>query len=440
MTADADPSNPFPSLTEHGPSLLGGIVTVDDASFTTRIKIHSGPTATIRYRLITLLDTGSRQTFITAEVWARMKTCGAATTTCERHAAPRAWGGFGKTAPLLTSTSVLLSVQFLQGDNPSAELAVWARILPPGTMHPVLGRDSWMLFEQRTYTTMPRQPPQPTFGELSLCTPFSDGLSTFIQDDRLPDDVYHLRYAGREVVSLTSTPSLVQVNLVRSSGMPALTGNYLVDMLHRDDLSSDSEIFVAHRQQHIPLGGFTDLEPGDLLGTSSSPLTPLPRSALQDPSTEHPPTPPTSDVHALHDKIPVATDATSPTDAPSPPKTTCPKLLECLDDSQRVSFLHIWDRLPLHLRHIKFDLHSSGGSPAVINALGDVRCEFPDVFSTSKTDFGSCSLIPFKIFVPPDSAPVPCRPYRINPILAKKTNTWPLPSSNIRPPRSPARW
>ena len=113
--------------------------------------------------------------------------------------------------------------------------------------HPVLhGRDSWMRFEERTFTTLPRQPPQPTFGELSFCTPFSDGFSTFIQDDRLPDDVYHLRYAGREAVSLTSAPSLVQVNLVRSSGMPALTGSYLVDMLHRDGLSSDSELFVAH--------------------------------------------------------------------------------------------------------------------------------------------------------------------------------------------------
>ena len=50
------------------------------------------------------------------------------------------------------------------------------------------------------------------------------------------DDVYHLRYADREVVSLMSTPSFVQVNLVRSSGMPAVTGNYLVDMLHRDGL------------------------------------------------------------------------------------------------------------------------------------------------------------------------------------------------------------
>ena len=213
-------------------------------------------------------------------------------------------------------------------------------------------------------------------------------------------------------------------------------------MLHRDGLSSDSEIFVAHGQQHRPLWGFTDLEPGDLLGTSSSPF-PIPPSALQDPSTEHPPTP--SDIHDLHDNILVAVDASSPTDASTPRTTPCPKLLERLDNSQRKSFLRTWDRLSLHLRDIKFDLHGSGLSPAVINALGNVLCEFPDVFSTSKTDFGSCSLIPFKISVPPDSAPVISRPYRINPILAKRptpysTDTWPLASSNARPPRTPARW
>ena len=66
-------------------------------------------------------------------------------------------GRFWPTAPLLTSTSVRLSIQFLHGNTPSAQLAVWACIDPHGTMqHPVLlGRDSWMRFEQRTYTTTP---------------------------------------------------------------------------------------------------------------------------------------------------------------------------------------------------------------------------------------------------------------------------------------------
>ena len=47
-------------------------------------------------------------------------------------------------------------------------------------------------------------------------------------------------------------------------------------------------------------------------------------------------------------------------------------------------------------------------------------CEFLDAFSTLKKDFGSCSLMPFEISVPESSAPVTCRPHRINPVLAKE--------------------
>ena len=74
------------------------------------------------------------------------------------------------------------------------------------------------------------------------------------------------------------------------------------------------------------------------------------------------------------------------------------------------------------MRDIAFDLHVSGWPPSVIEDLGHVFCEFPDVFSTPKADFDSCLLIPFKISFPPDSVPVFSRPYRINPILAKKAD------------------
>ena len=98
-----------------------------------------------------------------------------------------------KLAPLLTSTSVRLSIHFLHGETPSAELAVWACIVPAGTMqHPVLlGRDSWMLYAQRTCTILPPQPSQPIFGELSLSVPRTEGLSTFISDNRPTQ--YHFR-------------------------------------------------------------------------------------------------------------------------------------------------------------------------------------------------------------------------------------------------------
>lgn len=46
--------------------------------------------------------------------------------------------------------------------------------------------------------------------------------------------------------------------------------------------------------------------------------------------------------------------------------------------------------------------------------------EFPDVFSKSKTNFGSCSLLPFEIVAPPGASPVAFRPYRISSIQAKQ--------------------
>ena len=69
-----------------------------------------------------------------------------------------------------------------------------------------------------------------------------------------------------------------------------------------------------------------------------------------------------------------------------------------------------------------FDLHDPGWTPPAIEQLGDVLCEFPDVFFTSKTDFGSCSLKPFEISVPEGSAPVTSLPHRINPFLAKEVD------------------
>ena len=77
-----------------------------------------------------------------------------------------------------------------------------------------------------------------------------------------------------------------------------------------------------------------------------------------------------------------------------------PALMERLNPAQRSAFLRVWARLPPHLREIAFDLRDPGWDPPAIEQLGDVLCDFPDVFSTSKTDFGSCSLMPFKISIP----------------------------------------
>ena len=48
------------------------------------------------------------------------------------------------------------------------------------------------------------------------------------------------------LISLSSTPSLVPVNLARSSGIPVHTGHYLGDMLRRDGNSSEFDMLVAN--------------------------------------------------------------------------------------------------------------------------------------------------------------------------------------------------
>ena len=47
-----------PLLPEQGPCLVAGVVTMDDSSFTTKIKIHSGPVAA-QLGCVALLDAGS---------------------------------------------------------------------------------------------------------------------------------------------------------------------------------------------------------------------------------------------------------------------------------------------------------------------------------------------------------------------------------------------
>ena len=108
---------------------------------------------------------------------------------------------------------------------------------------------------------------------------------------------------------------------------------------------------------------------------------------------------------------------TPPLAAPASPS---PALLERLSPEQRASLLRVWARLPLHLRQVAFDLHGTDWTPEPIEQLGGVLCEVSDVFSKSKSDFGSCSLMPFVISAPEGSAPVTSRPHRSNPILAKE--------------------
>ena len=85
--------------------------------------------------------------------------------------------------------------------------------------------------------------------------------------------------------------------------------------------------------------------------------------------------------------------------------------------------MRVWERRPSHVRAVAFDLHGADWTPLPIEQLGDVLCYFADVSSKSKTDFDSCSLMPFEIPVPKRSPPVTSRPHRVNLVLAEELDT-----------------
>ncbi|CAM9529205.1 unnamed protein product, partial [Sphacelaria rigidula] len=104
---------------------------------------------------VAIPDTGSPQNFITASCWQHMMNAGAADKHCLSTVRPRVFGGFGASTPLTVDQSVRLSVRFFDDAGPTARLAVWALIVPDGSMSVdvLLGRDSWLRFSTHTYTT-----------------------------------------------------------------------------------------------------------------------------------------------------------------------------------------------------------------------------------------------------------------------------------------------
>ena len=247
-----------PLLPEQGPDLIDGIVTMDDATLTTLSTLHSGISATSQFDCRALLDTGSPQSFIHQGAFDQMVAMGAADASCIRSTTPRTWSGFGSQQPLSTNRQARITVQFNHKGTTSASLAVWMYIVPNETMRwpLLLGRDSWMRFHSRSYRTLPPQPDGRIFGELTL-SPCEDNFSSaaaFIRNCETLDAAYHLVYNGPSV-TLTDSPRLIPVNLVRLDGSPALAGHYMVDLLPAHADSAPSERFVSSGRQLITLTG-----------------------------------------------------------------------------------------------------------------------------------------------------------------------------------------
>ena len=237
-----------PLIPEQGPDLISGVVTMDDATFTTLLPLHSGVSTTSRFNCRALLDTGSPQTFIHRGAFDKMGATGAADASCVRSTTPKTWSGFGSQQLLSTNQQARMTIQLNHNGSPSASLAVWMYIVPNETMRCplLLGRDSWMRFHSRSYQTLSPQPDGRIFGELTLSID-ADNLrsaAAYIRDRASSDTAYHLVYDGLGV-SLTDSSQLIPVNLVRRDGSPALTGHYMVDLPPAPDSSDPSERFVS---------------------------------------------------------------------------------------------------------------------------------------------------------------------------------------------------
>ena len=191
----------------------------------------------------------------------------------------------------------------------------------------------------------------------------------------------------------------------------------MVDLLSVHDDSNPSERFVASGRQLITLSGYHDLEPGDVLGTASSPILRVPLEAL----TLHD-VPADVSARAESSITSASQTAPSPNTALDSPDEPPPELLHRLDHNQRESFFRLWHTVPPHIRRIDFALDAAGWNSTAIDALSATLTTYADVFSSSKLDYGECSLRPFEIKVPPETQPIQSRPYRLNPVLSKQVD------------------
>ena len=90
----------------------------------------------------------------------------------------------------------------------------------------LLGRDSWMRFNNRSYRSLlPRPSDHRIFGELELSHHAPAGVRAYAVDPVASGGGFHLRYDDGVGFTLSDEPQLLSVNLIRSQ---ALTGHYLV--------------------------------------------------------------------------------------------------------------------------------------------------------------------------------------------------------------------
>ena len=147
----------------------------------------------------------------------------------------------------------------------------------------LLARDFFLKFQNHTYATLPKEMERPVEGVPTL-SQNSEKNVALIQPTNTEND-YHLRYVGKDRVSLTSHPYMLMVMLVRADNTPAMTGSYFVQTL--DDWNLDEDTMVLREgKQNIPfsLHEYSEIPSSALLGTSNGQMLPttLENAGLQE--------------------------------------------------------------------------------------------------------------------------------------------------------------
>ena len=161
--------------------------------------------------------------------------------------------------------------------------------------------------------------------------------------------------------------------------------------------------------------GYRDLKRGDILGTETISLLRVPLEALEPHDVRNDVTP------VAESPLPLASLSPATNAAPDTADEPSSELVHRLDDDQRESFLRLWSTVSPHIRRIDFALDAPGWEPSAIDAFNATLAEYADIFSSSKLDYGACSLRQFEIKVPPGTQPIQSRPYRLNPVFSKQT-------------------
>ena len=206
------------------------------------------------------------------------------------------------------------------------------------------------------------------------------------------------------------------MNLIRLYGSSALSGHCMVVVIPTHDGQDLAEHFVVSSRDIISFTGCRKFKPGDTLGTATAPFLCVPLEALA-----------TDD--AQNEVIPVAESpmlSASPSLAinatPDTLDELTSELLRRLNDGQRESFLRLWNTVPSRMKRIDFALDAPGWDPGAIDALSATLIKHADIVSSSKLNYGACSLHHFKIKVPPGTRPIQSRSYRLNPVPSKQAD------------------